>query len=102
IQMIMDKTDQIFDLIVKGNVVLPEQVMYDAQVAIKDEKIAGIFAGDVALKAKQVIDGSGQYILPGTIDAHVHCYSTPGEGFEKVGNAAAAGGVTTVIDMPYD
>src|SRR5690606_28620653 len=44
------------------------------------------------------------FVLPGAIDAHVHAFSnsTHVEGFGGLTRAAAAGGVTTVIDMPYD
>ena len=40
--------------------------------------------------------------MPGAIDAHVHCYSSAEEGFETASRSAAAGGVTTIIEMPYD
>jgi len=50
-----------------------------------------------------VIDGADNLAIPGAIDAHVH-FNTPGfedrEDFEHGSNAAASGGVTTVIDMP--
>jgi allantoinase len=51
---------------------------------------------------ENVIDASGKYILPGAIDAHVHCYSSTKEGFLHATRSAAAGGVTTIIEMPYD
>jgi allantoinase len=41
-------------------------------------------------------------LLPGAVDAHVHTRSYAGEGIERCTRAAAAGGVTTIIDMPYD
>jgi allantoinase len=36
------------------------------------------------------------------VDAHVHCLSNPREGIEAATRAAAAGGVTTIVEMPYD
>lgn len=49
------------------------------------------------------LDGRGRLLIPGTIDPHVH-FDTPGfefrEDFEHGSAAAAAGGVTTVLDMP--
>jgi allantoinase len=51
----------------------------------------------------QVIDAKDMLVLPGAIDPHVH-FNTPGyterEDFEMGTKSAAAGGVTTVIDMP--
>jgi allantoinase len=41
-------------------------------------------------------------ILPGFVDVHVHSSSLGTEGLAKATAAAAAGGVTTMIDMPYD
>src|SRR4051794_41545509 len=44
-------------------------------------------------------------LLPGLVDTHVHC-NDPGraqwEGFEHATRAAAAGGVTTIVDMPLN
>lgn len=41
-------------------------------------------------------------LLPGAVDVHVHTRSYAGEGIEACTRAAAAGGVTTIVDMPYD
>ncbi|MFC0558941.1 allantoinase AllB [Halalkalibacter alkalisediminis] len=53
----------------------------------------------------KVIDATDSWILPGFIDAHVH-FNDPGreewEGFKTGSRAAAAGGITTVIDMPLN
>jgi allantoinase len=91
-----------YDLVIKGNAVLPEKIMYDTTVAIKDGRIVDIFASDEVVEGKEIIDATGRYILPGAIDAHVHCYSSLDEGFSTASRSAAAGGVTTIIEMPYD
>ena len=50
-----------------------------------------------------IADHSGKLIFPGAIDAQVHSRSQKGrEGFEYSTRAAAAGGVTTIVDMPFD
>ena len=52
---------------------------------------------------RQVIDAGDLVIMPGVVDSHVHL-NEPGrtdwEGFLTATRAAAAGGITTVIDMP--
>jgi allantoinase len=52
-----------------------------------------------------IIDARGSVVLPGFIDAHVH-FNDPGreewEGFMTGSTAAAAGGITTVFDMPLN
>lgn len=41
-------------------------------------------------------------MLPGAVDAHVHCLSNPGEGIATATRSAAAGGITSIVEMPYD
>lgn len=90
------------DLIVRGDVVLPDCVMQDGVVGIAGERIVGFFDAHHMPPHRKSIDARGQWVLPGVIDAHVHCYSTPNEGFTDATRSAAAGGVTTIIEMPYD
>ena len=51
----------------------------------------------------QVLDAGDLVIMPGVIDSHVHV-NEPGrtdwEGFATATQAAAAGGITTIVDMP--
>ncbi len=48
------------------------------------------------------LDFGDALLLPGAVDVHVHTRSYAGEGIEACTRAAAAGGVTTIVDMPYD
>ena len=52
-----------------------------------------------------VLDAQGLVVMPGLVDTHVHI-NEPGrtgwEGFESATRAAAAGGVTTLVDMPLN
>jgi len=67
---------------------------------IKEGRVAALGG---AHRAEERIDAKGMLILPGAIDAHVH-FRDPGpnykEDFASGSAAAAAGGVTTIIDQP--
>jgi len=90
------------DLLIKGNLVLPDEVAEDSRVGVKDGKIVGLYGNDEAPEAYDIIDATGKLVFPGMVDAHVHSYSDPDETFEHATPAAAAGGVTTMVEMPYD
>jgi len=69
-------------------------------VLIEDERIAGLIAPGAApqFQADQTLDADGLWILPGGIDLHVHI-SDGAETFGSGTRCAAAGGITTVLDM---
>ncbi|MDO8740293.1 MAG: dihydroorotase family protein [Candidatus Woesearchaeota archaeon] len=71
-------------------------------ILVADGKIKGI-TDEKAITTSRFIDAAGKIILPGLIDSHVH-FREPGlthkEDFFTGSCAAAAGGVTTIIDMP--
>jgi len=73
-------------------------------IYIEKEKIKDIvFQEEILLPAEREIDVKGNVVFPGFIDSHVH-FDDPGftdrEDFETGTRSAAAGGVTTIIDMP--
>jgi dihydroorotase len=88
--------------VVNGRLVTPDGV-HPGGVTVQDGKIAELVLHDERRPANKVIDAAGCYILPGLIDSHVH-FRTPGlthkEDWAHGSRAAAAGGITTVIDMP--
>lgn len=91
-----------FDLIVKGDIVLSDGTLPGGYVAVRGEAIAAIGQG-VPPAAKAVADHSGSLVLPGLVDGHMHTSSSTGwPGIEGATMSAAAGGVTTCVDMPYD
>lgn len=91
-----------YDLVVRGDVVLPEQVIEDGFVAVSGETVAAVGAGEPPA-ATLTHDARGQWVLPGLIDGQVHAGSQAGHaGIESLTHAAVAGGLTTVVDMPYD
>jgi allantoinase len=91
-----------YDLVVTGNIVTPDRVVHNGAVAIVDGRIADVHPSAAGLDAQRTLEAPGCWVLPGAIDAHVHCFSAPQEGFLNATRAAAAGGVTTIIEMPYD
>ena len=91
------------DLVIRGGTVVTSGGMFRANVAVKDGKIYAFTAVSEVLSADKVIDAEGLYVLPGVIDEHVHCRDpglTHKEDFKTCTEAAAAGGVTTIFDMP--
>lgn len=93
------------DLLLKNGKIVTEKESFTGAVGINKGKIALIAASDEGIEAEHEIDLSGKYILPGVIDPHVH-FQDPGftqrEDFAHGTQAAAAGGVTTVISHPLD
>jgi allantoinase len=85
-------------------VVTPEGVR-DGGVVVRGGKIAAIVGREELGRFEKVEDYGALAILPGLVDVHVHV-NEPGrtewEGFETATRAAAAGGVTTVVDMPLN
>jgi len=90
------------DLIIKGDLVLQQTVARDAHVGVKDGTIVGLYGSNEMPPAEEFIDASECMVFPGMVDAHVHSYSYPEEGFVYSTAAAAAGGVSTIVEMPYD
>lgn len=91
-----------FDLVVTGHVVLCDRTLPHGYVAVRDGTVERVGVGD-GPEARERHDFGEAYVLPGAIDSQVHSNSQKGqEGFAWSTRAAAAGGVTTIVDMPYD
>lgn len=91
-----------YDRVLRGNLVLPDRIVADGYIAIRGETIAAIGEGPLP-PATEVHDFSGHTLLPGLVDGHMHTSSAIGwAGIEGSTRSAAAGGVTTCVDMPYD
>src|SRR5215216_658852 len=94
------------DLIIRGqSVVLPETVA-PRSVHIREERIVFVGDYDDIVAGCEVVDaGEESVVMPGLVDTHVHI-NAPGrtewEGFRSATLAAAAGGVTTLVDMPLN
>lgn len=91
-----------FDTVVRGTLVNEDGVTENGFIAVRDGKIAMLGQGD-APAARDVHDFGSALVLPGTIDGQVHSRSQKNqEDFIWSTRSAAAGGVTTIVDMPYD
>jgi allantoinase len=91
-----------FDRVIIGDIVTSDTIIQGGYVAVRGETIAAIGEG-APPPAIEIIDHSGKLILPGLVDGHMHTSSSTGwPGIETATKCAAAGGVTTCVDMPYD
>jgi len=89
---------------IKSSRVVTPDGEIDAAVVVADGKISQIVAADQVPSDIPCTDVRDLVISPGLVDTHVHI-NDPGtdwEGFESATRAAAAGGVTTLIDMPLN
>ena len=94
-------------LIINGQIVSPSG-RSNGDVLVDGETIAAILApGQAAalgVTADRIIDATGRYVIPGGIDVHTHMELPMGttessDTFETGTNAAAWGGITTIVDM---
>ncbi|HXV18079.1 MAG TPA: allantoinase AllB, partial [Gemmatimonadaceae bacterium] len=76
-----------------------------ASIHIADGKIERVASYEDATDATAAWDAGDSIVMPGIVDTHVHV-NEPGrtewEGFDTATRAAAAGGVTTILDMPLN
>jgi len=89
---------------IKNARIVKNEELKEVNIYVEKGKIKDIVPGDEALLfVKKEIDAKGNVVFPGFIDSHVH-FDDPGfterEDFETGTMSAAAGGITTIIDMP--
>lgn len=99
------------DLVIRGRCVVDDQIAL-TEVGVRGGLIVSVQSWAVARAASpavaetQVVElAADEVLLPGLVDTHVHV-NEPGrtdwEGFDSATRAAAAGGVTTIVDMPLN
>lgn len=91
------------DLAITGGKVITPAGLIDADLGIQGSQIAAITVPGGLAAAQRSLDATGQLVMPGAIDIHFHCRAPahPARGdFATETRAAAAGGVTTVFEMP--
>jgi dihydropyrimidinase len=96
-----------YDLAIRGGVVVTAGATFEADIAIKDEKIVQLGG---SFEASAELDAAGMTVFPGGIDMHVHLSAVEAESgdafmwaddFASGSRAAAAGGITTIGNMTF-
>ncbi|MCF3963153.1 allantoinase AllB [Streptomyces fuscigenes] len=93
-------------LVLRSTRVVTPEGTRPATVAVAGERIAAVLPYDADVAPGAPVEDAGDHmVLPGLVDTHVHV-NDPGrsdwEGFASATAAAAAGGVTTLVDMPLN
>jgi allantoinase len=95
-----------YDLVIRGERILTTAGVAAREVGVRDGSIVAIEPLGNGLRGREVLElAADETLIPGLVDTHVHV-NEPGrtewEGFASATRAAAAGGVTTIIDMPLN
>ncbi|HEY8256669.1 MAG TPA: allantoinase AllB [Gemmatimonadales bacterium] len=89
----------------RGSRVLTAQGLGRAAIHVTGERIARVTGFDDVPHGVEIVEAGESVVFPGLVDTHVHV-NEPGrtewEGFATATRAAAAGGVTTILDMPLN
>ena len=89
--------------VITGGTIVTDYGEFRADLIMKGEEIAGIVSDASDIDHADQIDATGLLVMPGGIDPHTH-FREPEEftkeGFATGGAGAAAGGITTVVEMP--
>jgi allantoinase len=97
-----------FDLVIRARRVIAGHGDGEiaAAVGIRDGSVSALMPLDQAATAPEMLElDSSVVLMPGLVDSHVHVCepgNTEWEGFAAATRAAAAGGITTLVDMPLD
>jgi allantoinase len=93
------------DLVIRGRRVVTPEGIRPASLHIADGRIVRVAEWPEVPDGVTPIEAGNSVVMPGVVDTHVHV-NEPGrtewEGFETATRAAAAGGVTTILDMPIN
>ncbi len=93
------------DLVIRGDRVVTPTGVGPASIHIRKGVITGVAGGKDVPPGSPIYDAGRSVVMPGLVDTHVHV-NEPGrtewEGFDSATRAAAAGGVTTLVDMPLN
>lgn len=92
-----------YDLTIRGATVVSSQGQHLLDVGVFDGRIAALEPGGTLEPGRHDVQAQGLHLLPGIVDTHFHCRAPDHperEDFDSGTAAAAAGGVTTILEMP--
>ena len=93
------------DLVVRSKRVVTPEGVGPASVHVREGRITAVAPLDARPAGARLVDAGEAVVMPGVVDTHVHV-NEPGrtewEGFRTATRAAAAGGTTTLVDMPLN
>ena len=89
-------------LAIAGKLVTAHRPPFRGIVEIREGRIICISEGAPSVPPEPLMDFGDNLVFPGFVDVHVHSSSLGAEGLARATAAAAVGGVTTLVDMPYD
>jgi len=93
------------NLVIRGDRVVTPEGVRAASIHIRNSRITAVAGPNDLPEACPIFDAGNSVVMPGLVDTHVHV-NEPGrtdwEGFPSATRAAAAGGVTTLVDMPLN
>lgn len=93
----------VFDLVIKNGIIVTSEDSYKGNIYINSGKIKAITSEELPGEAIEIVDAGGLHVFPGFIDTHVHSRdpgATYKEDFYHSTQAAAAGGITSIFEMP--
>src|SRR5688572_16782907 len=93
------------EFVIRGRRVVTPDASGPASIHVAGGRIVAVGAFDEIPADCELMEASDFVVMPGLVDSHVHV-NEPGrtewEGFATATRAAAAGGVTTIVDMPLN
>ncbi|TJY66196.1 allantoinase AllB [Arthrobacter sp. CAU 1506] len=102
----MTDAEEAYDLVVRGDRVMTPDGTGPREIGVRDGTVAAVAPLGAGLRGAKILElEADEVLIPGLVDTHVHV-NEPGrtewEGFASATRAAAAGGVTTIVDMPLN
>ncbi|WP_114578265.1 dihydroorotase family protein [Saliphagus sp. LR7] len=92
----------VVDRIITGGTLVTAEGSASGAIAIDDGRIVAVGDAENLPDAEETVDATGQFVIPGAVDVHVHVddmFSV--DSYETATGAAAAGGTTTYIDFAW-